>query len=659
MASAAAPPQRSGLLPLFRIVTAAALVTTVFGSHRAGAQSLEDRARAAAAAARAKSGDSDALRRNYLTPGLAGQAITTVDSARSFTPSLACQKTSSLLEILVQPLASGDIGSVQIARDMDLDGTIDTRATLPVTVSGICANGVIACQPGTWQHCQYLRWDVDAARALKLTETQMRDLAGCYCVNNSCGSNLVWGNLASVLGDLGGGMIGALTTADPRIGVAQAQIDGPLIRYVGAQTTACSATPSLPQSTYLANPAALAGDAATASGSNSVFQALAGSPTGLGKVQQTRQCTIERQVSVVKPGLADIIDRTAGGYSTVAAGTAADFYLGSPADNSLQGGSCSLFDFRMTLHVGAPERLVDARLVALAGDDWAQLRVDGVLVASGETPWTSNGLPPGACEKKRTFHAAPNVDLKPFLTQGDHEIWLRLGVSTGGDGSAQIHVDTDGGCATTEQVVDHCAAIAGDAKCHLDTELVDGVATFRNGVNTGLTPLRQTRILGTAECPVQLTRDFFLRERSYACTLDSGALPEPDLSRGAYILDHSTETLLADRTRQADGSTRETTRVFALPARGSVLACEPVCKTRSPHRNTAAAPAGVVGTQQNDPTSYDTFYHACTNDTLCPAGADEEIVSACGCLDDFPEAVVMMQAVRLAGADMTCTSVAR
>ena len=64
---------------------------------------------------------------------------------------------------------------------------------------------------------------------------------------------------------------------------------------------------------------------------------------------------------------------------------------------------------------------------------------------------------------------------------------------------------------------------------------------------------------------------------------------------------------------------------------------------------------GVVGTKQNDPAGWDTFYHGCTADNQCPAGPGEEIVSACGCLDDFPDAVVMMQSMRLAGADMVCT----
>ncbi|MDO7841737.1 hypothetical protein [Sphingomonas immobilis] len=620
---------------------------------------MEDRARAAATASRAKTSDSDTLRQNYVTPGLAGQPISTIDSSKSFNPNLSCQKTATLMEVIVQPSGTGDLGAVKIARDTDLDGTVDTQTSLPVPVSGICANGVIACMPGTWNQCRYFRWAVDASGALTLKEGEMTELAGCYCINNSCGSNLAWNNLPSVLGDLGGGMVGALTTADPRIGVAAAQVDGPVIRYVGAQTTACAADKTLPQSAYLANPVTLAGDAAVASSGSSVFQALTNSPAGLGKVRQLRACTIERQVMVTKRSVPEIIDRISGGYNTVIRGSSVDFYLGEPRDNVNHGGNCGLIDFKMTLQVDAPERIVAAGLVYLAADDWAQLRVDGQLIASGEWPWLSNGYPPGDCEQGRTFEQRPNIDLKPMLTKGNHEIWLRLGVGDVGEGIAQIHVDTDTRCQSTERVVDQCGAIAGDARCHLDTETVDGVDTFRNGVKTGLTPLVQTRVLGSAECPVQLTRPFFERNRTYACTLDSNAMAEPDLSRGTYILDHSTETILADQTRAADGTVAVSTRPFTLPDRGTVPACEPICKTRAPSANTGAAPAGVVASQQNAPASHDTFYHVCSADNVCPLEPGEEIVSACGCLDDFPEAVAMMQAVRLAGADMTCTTAVR
>ncbi|MCW2338202.1 hypothetical protein M2337_002435 [Sphingobium sp. B2D3A] len=621
------------------------------------AQTMEERARSAAEASRAKTSDSEAIQQNYLTPGLAGQPIRTVDNAQAFTPNIACQKTATMLEVLVQPSSTGDLGSVSIARDTDLDGTVDSNSSLPVPVSGICANGVVSCTPGTWNQCAYFRWDVDTARNLKLVQTDMPQLAGCYCVNNSCGANLAWGNMASVLRDLGGGMIGALTTADPRYGVVQAVIDGPAIRYVGAQLTACTSDPALPQTKYRANPTAIATDAYATSTANPVFQALKGSAIGTGTALQSRQCTVERQVTVTKSRPDEIISRVAGGYSTIENGNSFDFLMGSPADNSLGGGRCTLIDFRMTLHVGEADRIVDARLTQFFADDWGQVRIDGTLIASGPSSWTSLGVPPGNCEQKRTFYQYPYLDLKPHLTAGDHEVWLRAAVAEGGEAFAQVHVEVDDSCKTLEQVVDQCGGPASDPQCQLDSELVDGVQTWINGAQTGLRPLTQTRIMGSSTCPVEMTRDFFLKSRTYRCKVDS--MPQPDTSRGTYIIDHSTETILADRARQSDGSFSATTRPFSLPDRGSVPACEPICKTRAPKVNTQAAVSGVVGAKQNDPNGYDTFYHACDSANQCPAGPGEEIVSACGCLDDFPEAVVMMQTVRLAGADLVCTGTVR
>lgn len=662
-----APPKASAVatllsrpdkLPPARIVVATVLAACLL-TVPAYAGPMEDRAKAAADAARAKSADSQALQRNYLTPGLAGQPIATVDGSSSFTPNIACQKSATFMEVLVQPVATGDLGKVQIGRDMDLDGVIDATINLPIPVSGICSNGVISCQPGSWAQCHYYRWDVDAARALTLTEVEMPALAGCYCLNNSCGTNLAWSNMSSVLTDLGGGMIGALTSNDARIGISQAVINGPTIRYVGAQSTACAADPSLPQTGYRANPAIMVGDAASAAGSSKLFEILSSSPIGTGTVQETRVCAIERQITVDGVTIDDVISRLAGGYSTIVSPGSVDFLLGSPRDDSLDGGGCRLFDFRMTLHVDKPDRITSAMLSTVFFDDWIQLRIDGNLVYSDPGSWISPGLPPSGCERGRTWYAFPGTDLKPYFTAGDHEIWLRVAVGGQGEASAQIHVDVDESCKTIEQIIDTCGALAANPKCKIAGETVDGVETFRNGVKTGLNPLPQTRIFGTMTCPLEVTRDFFKKDRSYKCEIDTGTLPAPDTSRGAYIIDHSTETLLADRIKRADGSYAETSRGFELPDRGSVAACEPICKTRAPRDNVGAAPAGVVGSQQNAPTGYDTFYHACTGESVCPLGPGEELVSGCGCLDDFPEAVVMMQTVRLAGADLVCTDTAR
>jgi len=512
MASVAAPAIRSACLPTVRFLAAAALVTMV-AAHPLSAQSVEERARAAAEASRARTADSDALLENVVTPGMSGQPIATVDGRHSFSPTIACQKTATLLEVVVQPSATGDLGSVLIARDTDFDSTHDIRTKLPVPVSGVCANGVMSCQPGSWNQCRSFRWDVDAAKMIKLSQVAITDLAGCYCINNSCGSNLAWSNMASVLGDLGGGMVGALTAADPRIGVAKAAIDGPVIRYTGAQTTACSADPQLPQSSYRASPTTMAGDALAASASSGVFQALTGSAAGLGRASVTRRCTIAREIEI------------------------------------------------------------------------------------------------------------------------------------------------DAACRTSERLVDNCSAQAGDEHCRLNEEVVDDVTTVTRGARTGFSPLPQTRLFGTGACTAPIMRDFFLVDRRYICATDTTAgQAQPDLSRGTYIIDHSTETMIADRMSRADGGTTTTTRPFALPDHGPVSACESICKTRGPRVNDAAAPAGVTGSQQNDPASFDTFYHACTTDNRCPAGPGETVVTACGCLDDFPEAVVMMQTVRLAGADLACSA---
>src|SRR3546814_10320913 len=86
---------------------------------------------------------------------------------------------------------------------------------------------------------------------------------------------------------------------------------------------------------------------------------------------------------------------------------------------------------------------------------------------------------------------------------------------------------SDLACEPSDRLVDQCADIGANQKCRLDSESVDGVQTFLNGVGTGLRPLPRSRQFGTGSCTATLTRDFFLRQRSYKCAIDTGAMPEP------------------------------------------------------------------------------------------------------------------------------------
>lgn len=632
-----------------------AIGSVALAPQAAQAQDMEARARAAAAAVRSKSGESDAITNNYVNPGLAGEAISTIDSSRQFTTNLACQKSETMLELLVRPGSTGDITHLSIARDSDLNGSFDQNLNLPIPVSGICANGVVSCDPGSWNNCTPFKWDVSSAGDLKLAQVPLTDLSACYCINASCGSNLVLGNLNSVLKDLGGGIVGALTTADPRVGVAQTSIEGPVIRYVGAQTTACTASPSLSSTNYRADPTAISGDATASAQGSSVFQALAGSASATGKADVTRSCSIDREISVKSWEFDDIVGVAGSVTSVTACGAGCRRYQirGSGTCGSVPPIHSATFD------PIAPARIISARIVEMGADDWVQARVNGQIVGyAGKRPWTGEALPSGDCRiSGDPWYNRTAIDLTPQLRAGVMTVGAR--VRAGGDGNwgyVTVEVQVDTSCEVSERLVDLCAGYAQDAACRLDSETVDGVTTFTNGVNTGLRPLPQTRLFGSGNCTFQYTRDFFERDRRYKCLVDSSDMSAPDLSRSAYIIDHSTETLLADRTLSSDGTVSTSTRAFSLPDRGSVPACEPICKTRAPKTNSDVAVFGVVGAAQNDPTGWNSFYHSCGTDNVCPLGEGEALVTACGCLDDFPEAAVMMQTVRLAGSDLACTA---
>lgn len=633
-------------------------ILAALSAQTAFAQDMDGRARSAAAASRAKSGDSDAISRNYLTPGLANQPVSTIDNSRSFTPNIACQQSATMLEILVQPGSTGDITHLSISRDKDLDGIFDSSLTLPVPVSGICANGIISCSPGSWNQCRSFRWDVGSTRDLKLSAVDLPELSGCYCVNASCGTNLVSGNLPSVLKDLGGGVIGALTTADPRIAVAQASIDGPVIRYVGAQTTACSSSPTVSATSYRANPTAISGDAYAASQTNSVFTALAASPAGNGKAEETRSCTIEREISVKAWEFTDIVSASGSISSTSSCGTGClRFQIGGT-------GTCGSNPplYSVTFNPLLPSRIVSARIIEMGADDWVQGRINGQVVGSaGKRLWTGDGLPSGDCRiSDDPWYNRTPIDFTDTLKSGATSVSARVRGGGGGNwGTITVEIQVDTSCEVSERLVDLCAGYASDPTCRLTQDVVDGVETVRNGVVTGLKPLPLTRLFGTGNCTFQYSRDFFLRTRRYACVVDTSGTVQPDLARATYIIDHSTETLLADQTRASEGSLVQSTRAFALPDRPAVAACETICKTRAPSANSGVAPSGAVAEKQNVPVGWDSFYHVCSADNVCPLGDGEEIVSPCGCLDDFPEAVVMMQTVRLAGSDLACTAVAR
>src|SRR5690606_3567876 len=122
--------------------------------------------------------------------------------------------------------------TLRIAQDTTLDGSLDTVFNAPAPISGICANGVISCRPGTWSSCDAYAWSASGTR-IDWTRTDLDQLGGCYCVNNSCGSSLVMANLSKILADIAGGTAGALANSDPYYVLSDTEIRGPILNVLG------------------------------------------------------------------------------------------------------------------------------------------------------------------------------------------------------------------------------------------------------------------------------------------------------------------------------------------------------------------------------------------------------------------------------------------
>ena len=88
--------------------------------------------------------------------------------------------------------------------------------------------------------------------------------------------------------------------------------------------------------------------------------------------------------------------------------------------------------------------------------------------------------------------------------------------------------------------------------------------------------------------------------------------------------------------------------------RPTVDSCTKACKTRIAAEDTSTT---VVANRSDYTTTatYNYLYHQC-GQSGCPLGAGEEVVRDCQCIDEFPNATAIMQALRMAGRDIVCSN---
>ncbi len=187
----------------------------------------------------------EAVSQNLFKPLTSGIPLYTLNGTMSGSAQIQCPGAESALDIIIQPGTTHDLTYVGIRYDIDTDGNPDGSLQITLPVSGVCANGFISCQPGTWSNCHWYQWqaqNVGGHVSLSYTEVSSNRLSGCFCINTFCTPNVNFLQFKDlVLRTLGAGVIAALSAAEPRFGVSWGEIvDVYHLRYFAQNARNCN-----------------------------------------------------------------------------------------------------------------------------------------------------------------------------------------------------------------------------------------------------------------------------------------------------------------------------------------------------------------------------------------------------------------------------------
>ena len=168
----------------------------------------------AAMQAREIFGSKEGINRHISRPLMGNGQMTTVNRETKFSANIQCPSAIHAVGIMFLP-AGGNDYRLLVRQDTDLDGSFDyTFDTGSIgTVSGVCTNGIISCNPsGSWNACKMYKWTVSAGK-IGLAQVSANDsgIGACFCSNESCG---VTSLVPQIYESVGGGILSALMGAD-------------------------------------------------------------------------------------------------------------------------------------------------------------------------------------------------------------------------------------------------------------------------------------------------------------------------------------------------------------------------------------------------------------------------------------------------------------
>jgi len=592
-------------------------------------QNAEDAAKAQYEQFKSRAGKSSELRKNFINPLLGGSNLKTIDLSQEGQAQIACPSSKEFLTVMLKPKPTGDFDA-DIYWDSNFDDRMDKSMTV-TGISGVCTNGFIKCDLGTWQNCKDYTFEYNNGNLIA-KETYRIELSGCFCVNQSCGSNLLWNNLGYVVKLFGGAVAGAMQQADSRYAISEARIDGTAIYFYGQQTRDCNianvqgTTGIKNLERYYKSPALISGDVQSevlsqSSNTDSLYYSIQTHMQN--STQEYKTCLITRTVS---PSIVTIYESCPHNPTQIIGGWDAN---GESKQCYYAYYGCRMLSAHDTSWETCYSRIVShGNLLNLLnstiylGTEYTAARIDSINVVS-----------------QGDYSGCFGAD------DDDYDLIIRV--------NATCSRET---CVPNPFVSNSCELFESDSSCVLWEEKIDGVQTVRNRVRTGLKPLIQcVEVCGATHC-----YDFLRVERTYLCTAQPLDLSyaKQRLATVVPTSQYDGSNLTFTDIRYENGQWKTYPNQTIQIQRGQLGEnCEKACKVRINMKNTRVGTGAPVSQVRSGSISQDYayYYRACYNNQ-CPIEEGEELVTPCQCMQDFGAASTVMQSLRMAGQDIICSS---
>lgn len=709
----------------------------------------------------------DALKKNFLAPLTEDEAqMTTLDSSRTFAAQIGCNSNNEYLTVGASINSDGSI-NLSTMIDSDLNGSVDQESAFN-HMDVVCANGYQTCDSGV-DDCESYRWRATPDIFADLVSDSETQLFSCYCINNTCGSDLAERNYQEILRSLGNGIASEMQKHDPYYTISDVNFTGSTLNYYGHDVVSCQDT-AIPQlQDYKNEPAALlaAGDDAEETEQYAMIKNVA---TRTGIEASEEHCSINREFDLTPLTELDIIELAYGEGVLQSCGTnCLELTVGDDTSNVIDlSDRCHLREAHTAIRVNHPDNIISATIVESSFEELMRIESDTGLMATVNEygggidcqGFTNHRSSYGAhIDVTEHFTRSGIINLNTslaifnagnyyykirfllnaqtsayskfsFYAQGQNYIQCEFSLATGvvdceTDGSRSLYnlshtinmaehcrsgstvevrelndyspssathlqddtvintliqtpscannltgivrvqdatstsgydwylansydfTITNPVCTSNESVMNGCREF--ESRCSLKQETVDGIVTYSDMAQTGLTPIIEPIFIEQGLCRNEVEREFYSIQRTYLCPTETTAAVDIDISH--HVRPEITDTDMTISLNNEGSADSEIT--IALPTLPQAPTCVATCEVRRLVDDTRTNENGLINEHRADKTRYETSIRACEDD-VCPITDSEEMTRACGCADSFGKAMSMMQLMRLAGKDMVC-----